>query len=129
MPTNPLTLEHCRNLAKWGMEQELKEGDWIWRTCRWPNEIEIPPKRELLTSDDNSTRWVELHGVYRIPDLAELMEFAHRVGYWELTPIENGYHLQYDPTDHDQFDWWAGGDPRQLFYKLIEKHFEVKHED
>lgn len=110
-----LSFERCEKLAGWGLPQELEAGDrywgfnndrgrWTWRTYR---DEELPSE------------------YYKIPTLEELMDFARTFDEeWCLRPQqysnrEPGWRLTRPPDF-----WWDDDDPKQVAYKLIEKHFE-----
>lgn len=68
-----LTLEECKTLAKQGLPQELKAGDWYYQRGLKNGS----PNWVAFLHDTN--RLLYSHERYKIPDLETLMEFARGV--------------------------------------------------
>lgn len=135
-----LTLEQCKNLAKWGLPQELVSGHLYWALTledRWYRGLFIKAKGSP--------------SVYvKIPDLAELMEFALTLvrKFWAEWTRTRSAQLAVT-WDHLDLEWrsdmdgknlsgWCARsngliecDPKPILavYKLIEKLMEVEGED
>ena len=88
-----LTLEQCKNLAKWGLPQGLYVGNWYWGKEDCVDEWFM-----ALVTDDSP---VELDFDYvKAPTLDELMEFARG--------LDSSWHLAPDPKSKT---WWVEWDP------------------
>lgn len=80
-------LEQCKNLAKWGMPQELEYGDWCW--------VPVTDGQLVIAGHPgaNYVRVIKFHSespppkYFKIPSLDELMEFAKTLCdpalYWD----------------------------------------------
>lgn len=108
-----LTLEQCKNLAAWGLPQELNEGDHFWAT----NHV-----GEWVVCVFGCTR-ILFDDYYKIPDLAELMEFAKTLDVeWGIRPNQfNGWTITREGKAEFTF-----ASPKLAAYKLCAKLKEVE---
>lgn len=89
-----LTFEQCRNLAEWGLPQELKPGDKYWGYSEILEEwLDCFIRHECVP--------LECKQYYKIPDLETLMQFARGLDrQWTLAsdPKTNSWWVEWDPS-------------------------------
>ncbi len=106
-----LTLEQCKNLAKWGLPQELKYGGWYYgyreQTRSWGV--------VLYTDGYHDEEY------YKIPSLEELMEFARGLGWFQVCPHPVDFTSAWQVEGGECGDNFEDTSLTQALYRLIEK--------
>ena len=106
------TLEQCKNLAKWGLPQQLKEGDVHYeqdRKGQW----------SVYAYYGHGTL---MHKWYRIPDLKVLMDFAKTLSLtWLVKPSPDGWRVTRAAEGVCKLSSWTDPSLFDVVYELIER--------
>ena len=112
-----LDLEHCKNLAGWGLPQELGQWGWHWKKSK--------QYKDTWHTCALAFTWDVPEEYFKIPSLETLMEFAKTLDepvlYWNEDQWVARWRFKNDCDlgGHDP-------NPTLAVYKLIEKLQEVK---
>lgn len=133
-----LTYEQCERLKQWGLDQTVREGDWIY----WPDPYTSDWQKTLVTEIllTHSRELVKLGNYVKLPSAEQMIEelgrhfdALHRaVGgqqfiAWGIVAPDPSPPEPRDPAEElDCYRNVTGKTPRQALYGLCEKIFEKK---
>lgn len=116
-----LTLEQCKNLAEWGLPQEIRNGSWIY----------FLSDGKLVCCDLVTVPYLEMKNAKPsvdyvcIPTPDKLMEFAKTLSLtWLVKPSPDGWRVTKAAEGICKLSSWTDPSLWQVVYKLIERHFE-----
>lgn len=108
-----LNLDKCKALKQWGMSQELDDQSMYWAEITSNNWEAVP----ALT-------WTprENEKYYKIPSLADIMEFAATLSdEWLMGRRDNEWLIDYYPNEQHPCWQHQNSDPIEAVYQLCEK--------